>query len=98
MEPKQIIEMLRLESDFFDRNPVDAIKKTEKKLIVGFERWQLRLTREEYDRIQRFITWGCGACCGAGTLIEYQEGNHVVVEGIPCSCHAGWWMSLEIPL
>jgi hypothetical protein len=94
---KEILQKLKLRNDFFERNPA-TLYYSRGRLIIGFERWKLQLTREEFETLQNYISWLCGACCGFGGVHRREEGEYVVLEGIPCMCHDSWSFSAEIPL
>jgi hypothetical protein len=87
----EIIRKLRLKDDFFVRNPAQIYGKE-----VVFENWKLKLTKEEFQQIYDRLFWGCGACCGVGSVSVREKGEYVEVEGIPCVCHTGWFWSLTI--
>jgi hypothetical protein len=100
MEPKEmIIKKLQLREDFFIRNPGTCkYDKREQKLIIAFREWKLLMTEDEYQKLERFLQWACGACCGFGGYTTYPEGEFVAIEGIPCGCHVlSWGWAAVIP-
>ncbi len=94
MKKEEIIKKLKeigLHEDFIERNPGEIIGKE-----YYLDSWKLVLTEDEYEKVKDRIIWACGACCGFGSLVEYREENRIIIEGIPCSCHTGWSLSLKL--
>ncbi len=95
---EKVIEVFKLRKDFFERNPVTVTCVNGKYVDIAFERSELILTRDEYERIGDRLFWGCAACCGVGSQ-EVQEGEYVRLIGYGCMCHpTHWWWSLCVQL
>jgi hypothetical protein len=88
---------LGLENDFFKRNPAE-IYTSNNEIFIAFHNDRIVLTEEEYQKIYDNLFWGCGACCGFGGVTHYRENGYIIIEGIPCSCHTGWYWSLSLRL
>ncbi len=95
---EKIIEKLKLRKDFFERNPAYVYSDGKFANIV-FEKYEIIMTRDEYENIGNRLWWGCVACCGFGSQHERKEGEYVILEGVPCMCHpTQWGWSMSVPL
>jgi len=88
---EKIIKTLGLRSDFFKRNPAISIEEVGANVTVYFRYWDLRLLKEEYEKLKDKLIWSCVACCGFGTFREEEEGEFIILRGYPCYCHPTHW-------
>ncbi len=94
---ERIIKEFQLNDDFFTRNPIASVRTLDKWIDIEFKNYELILTRKEYEALERYLHWGCAACCGMGDHELREEGNYIKLIGYSCMCHpTHWWWSLYL--